>query len=238
MGSTISSKCEFTIYKGVSEHKCEKKKKCKYSTFYVYNESNKTDELSVVDDPEKYTKHRIRVQAVDCDCEKTVRLKVVNQLAKAFNFNPGVVYNYTEKIEINTDYGFAYHLFENTRKIRSQSVMVDSFVGSLLPGTTFYDSGYLKQIAADCSSLLAEQLETPEKEEDHMSNFLKLLRLASDSPKDCVIVNKIMSSIVGPLLIPILVALLSVLPLIRFVNCHILLEPFENCFNNFNVDAL
>lgn len=188
--STLT-KCEFTIYKGVSEHKCERNK-WKYKTFYEYNGSNKTDQLKVVENPENYTKRRIRVQAY-CKCEKTVRLNVVNQLAKSFDFDPGMVYNYTDKIEINTDYGFTFWLYENTRKIRSQSIFVDSFVASLMPGTTFYDAGYMTRIVDECSQLSEQRphlLLTPEHV-DHMCNFMKLKRFCSDLPKDSFVVNKI-----------------------------------------------
>lgn len=196
LSSTLRVKCEFTIYKGLSEHKCEKNKKSKYSYFYKdKNSTNKTDKLSVVEDPEDYKKHKIRIQATDCDCEKTIRLKIVNQLTKSDNFNPGVVYNYTEKIEINTDYGFVYHVFEKTREIRSQSEYVDGFVGSLMPGTTFYDSGYIKRVAADCSAEQLRRLSNVYDEEGHISKFIKLLQLSADLTFDCVIVNKIIKPI-------------------------------------------
>lgn len=56
------TRCEFTIYKDVSEHKCGKRKG-KYFTFYEHK-SNKIVDLNVVENPQKYKKCRIRVQAI------------------------------------------------------------------------------------------------------------------------------------------------------------------------------
>lgn len=188
--NTAFAKCEFTIYNGVSEHKCEKRK-WKYHTFYEYN-GNKIDQLDIVEIPEKYTKRKIRVQS-DCNCEKTVRLSVVRQAAKSFHFNPGVVYNYTDKIEINTDYGFTRWLYEITREIRTQSDFVDSFVAALVPGTLFYDGVFMRKISNACSPLPARDpyLNAIRKEEEHRRTFIKLLESCSDLTRDSFVVNKI-----------------------------------------------
>lgn len=194
MGSFNSamSKCEFTIYKGVSEHKCEKRK-WKYHTFYEYAGSNKTDKLNVVESPRNYSRRRIHVQA-NCKCEKTVRLSVVNQVAKSFHFNPGMVYNYTDKIQINTDYGFTCWVYENTRAIRSESEFVDSFVAALMPGTLFYDGVFMTRIANECSTLSAQDsssLIESSEHEDHRCKFVKLIEFCSDLTRDSFVVNKI-----------------------------------------------
>lgn len=198
MGSAISTsmlKCEFTIYKGVSEHKCEKNKKSKYSTFYEFNKACKTDDLDVLEDPENFKKRRIRVQ-VDCNCEKTVRLSILNQIAKSIDFNPGMVYNYTDKTEIKTDYGFVWWLYENTCEIRKQSNEIDLFVSSLIPGITFYQGEYMNYIAEDFSPFSAQQQRSQplanRKYEDHRCNFLKLIQLSADLPAgDSVVVIEI-----------------------------------------------
>lgn len=120
-------------------------------------------------------------------------MSVVNQLAKSFHFNPGVVYNYTDKIEINTDYGFNFWMFENTREIRSQSAFVDSFVGGLIPGILFYDGLYMVRIANECSPLSASDPSRIESSvyKDHRSNFMKLIEFCSDLTQDSLVVNKI-----------------------------------------------
>lgn len=184
--NTTLSKCEFAIYKGVSEHKCEKTK-WKYHTFYQGKTSsgNKTDRLNVVESPKNYTKRRIRIQT-DCNCEKTVRLSISKQLAKSFYYNPGMVYNYTDKIEINTDLGFIFWVFRNTYEIRSKSKYVDGFIGSLMPGTTFYEGSYLKQISDECSPI-----PTYFQNHAHGQKFVKLLELASDLSNSDIVVNKI-----------------------------------------------
>lgn len=184
------TKCEFTIYKGVSEHKCEQKKG-KYHTFYEQGGANKTDRLKTVVDPKNYAKRRIRVQC-DCNCEKTVRLSIVNQLARSIYFNPETVYNYTDKIEIYTDFGFSWWLHENTREIQSKSDLVESFVADLMPGTTFYDGLFMTRIANDCSTITPQShiLEAA-SQEDHRCNFVKLIRFCSDLTRDSFVVNKI-----------------------------------------------
>lgn len=189
------SKCEFIIYKGVSEHKCTQKKG-KYHTFYVQGGALKTDQLKIVAEPKRYTKCRIRVQR-DCNCEKTVRLSIVNQLARSIHFNPNTVYNYTDKIVITTDFGFTFWLFEQTRKIRSQSPLVDSFVGALMPGTTFYDGTYMSKVVDS----IGEILPLPEpysqcgfKHDDHRRNLLEIRRICGDLSSDSFVVNKIILS--------------------------------------------